>query len=367
MSSAKRTSEEEPKEERLVPVQKSGLEKALDFLKKNKIAIGIGGFMLLIFIGLQVVRKQLTTNTGDKTAFQAGKTPNLSKQNQDAQEAQERQTRLDAITQNLADAGTPTPLQAEGKQEKLTSFSSKDAYASNAPTVEEKAAAPLQQVEAPMKVARVYQAERRQTRKRERAEITTENQAGVTQNSTEQNGFNTVVVSKNSNQKVKTHGTGYIKAAVYGHQTIRSGGQVRLRLLEEMKVDETTIPANTICTGIAMLGSNRVSIALTSAQVRGQNISLKKIVFDRDLIPGIAFTNDNAVQQSMRQQRNSGIDQATNDVVSTLPQMGGLAGAAVVTGAGVARGVSNAIRYGGVQKQIGEIELEEGYRVFIRE
>jgi hypothetical protein len=158
----------------------------------------------------------------------------------------------------------------------------------------------------------------------------------------------------------------YYKAVVYGNQTVRSGSQVRIRLLESLIVDGQTIPPNSLCTRIAILGSNRVAIALTSVQVHGQQMSIKSIVFDKDLLPGTAFTNESEVKQSIRQQRNSGIDQANNDVINNIPQIGGTAGAALSTGVGVINGISKSIRYGG-EKYIGEITLEEGYRVFIQQ
>jgi hypothetical protein len=110
-----------------------------------------------------------------------------------------------------------------------------------------------------------------------------------------------------------------------------------------------------------------VAIALTSVQVHGQQISIKSMVYDKDLLPGIAFSNENAVRQGIRQQQNSGIDQASNHVINAIPPIGGVAGAAFSTGAGIVSGISNNIRYGGVQKHIGEITLEEGYKVFIQQ
>jgi Conjugative transposon, TraM len=92
----------------------------------------------------------------------------------------------------------------------------------------------------------------------------------------------------------------YYKAVVYGNQTVRSGSQVRIRLLESLIVDGQTIPPNSLCTRIAILGSNRVAIALTSVQVHGQQMSIKSIVFDKDLLPGIAFTNESEVKQSIQ-------------------------------------------------------------------
>jgi hypothetical protein len=188
----------------------------------------------------------------------------------------------------------------------------------------------------------------------------------------ENEGFNTVVVSskksvENTDNKEFAPPKRYYKAVIYGNQTVKSGSQVRIRLLESLIVDGQTIPPNSLCTGIAILGSNRVTIALTSVQVHGQQMSIKSIVFDKDLLPGIAFSNETEVQQSIRQQRNSGIDQASNDVINNIPQIGGTAGAALSTGVGVINGISKSIRYGGVQKHIGEITLEEGYKVFIQQ
>jgi hypothetical protein len=373
MSSANRLEEnQEAQKEVEIPHKPilSRFAKIKVFLKKNWAVLLILLLTISSFIVLQSVKNDLQSKTGEQAGFKSGETPDLAKENKAKEEAQTQIDRVGAAGQANNQINETKTMEADSNE--LVRFSMANAYKKTQVNVQKVAVTKQDTIKIvekndmravkPKNNTQVFTAKsKREKIKVAKNEIIPENE-----------GFNTVVVSskksvENSDNKEFAPPKRYYKAVIYGNQTVRSGSQVRIRLLESLIVDGQTIPPNSLCTGIAILGSNRVTIALTSVQVHGQQMSIKSIVFDKDLLPGIAFTNESEVKQSIRQQRNSGIDQASNDVINNIPQIGGTAGAALSTGVGVINGISKSIRYGGVQKNIGEITLEEGYRVFIQQ
>ncbi len=376
MSSANRLEEnQEPQKEAEILEKEvpSQFSKVKTFLKKNWLVVLILLLTISSYIGLQAVKNRLKPETGSQSDYKNPPSPDLAKENKLKEEAQKKTDRVGSADQANNQVNETKPIEKDTAQ--FVRFSMANAYKKTQSIEAKKAENP--------KPDTIKKAE-------EIAIITTQPKQNIqvfvvkskrekkiskivpNEISTEKDGFNTVVISlKNpaerlSNKEI-TLQKHYFKAAIYGNQTVRSGSQVRIRLLESLTIDGQTIPANSLCNGIAILGSNRVAIALTSVQVHGQQIGIKSIVFDKDLLPGIAFTNESEVQQNIRQQRNSGIDQASNNAVNGIPQIGGIAGAALSTGVGVVNGISKSIRYGGVQKHVGEIILEEGYKVFIQQ
>jgi hypothetical protein len=178
----------------------------------------------------------------------------------------------------------------------------------------------------------------------------------------ENNTFNTTslenaVTSPNSQRKKEL-----IKAAIYGTQIVRNSSTVRIRLLETMTIDDEIIPANTLCSGVAMMGGNRLIIMVTAFKIGADFIPAKMVVYDsNDMLPGIAYLSDNTKGQ-IRQQNNQALDNVDN----TIYNIGSSAGIVGQVGAGVVTGISRSLRYGGVQKKSGEIELNEGYKVFLK-
>ncbi len=372
MSSANKLEEnQEAQKEVEVPHQPvlSRFAKIKVFLKKNWAVLLILLLTISSFIVLQVIKNGLQAKTGTQTDFKGVDSPDLVEENKAKEEAQKKTDRVGAAEANNQTDNTK-PLGTDTAQ--FVRFSMANAYKKTQVNVQQVAVTKQDTIKTVEKkeVRAVKPKNNTQvfTAKSKREKIKGSNNAMLP----ETEGFNTVVISsrksaENAPNKEFTSPKRYYKAVIYGNQTVRSGSQVRIRLVESLTLEGQAIPKNSLCTGIAILGSNRVSIALTSVQVHGQSLSIKSIVFDKDLLPGIAFTNETEVQQSIRQQRNSGIDQASNDVINNIPQIGGTAGAALSTGVGVINGISRSIRYGGVQKNIGEITLEEGYRVFIQQ
>ncbi|GAB2613850.1 hypothetical protein GCM10027035_08010 [Emticicia sediminis] len=182
---------------------------------------------------------------------------------------------------------------------------------------------------------------------------------------TGENPFNTIVLENTTNKVRNTpiHKKELVKAAIYGTQVVRNNSSVRIRLLEPMIIDGIIIPANALCSGIAMMGGNRLIIMVTAIKSGTEFIPTKMVVYDsNDMLPGIAYLSDDTKGQ-IRQQNNQAIDNIDNAVYN----IGSATGVVGQVGAGVVSGISRSLRYGGVQRKAGEIELNEGYKVFLKQ
>jgi Conjugative transposon, TraM len=177
------------------------------------------------------------------------------------------------------------------------------------------------------------------------------------------NTFNTTSLENIAtipNQKSKKE---FIKAAIYGTQIVRNNSVVRIRLLEAMMMEDEIIPSNTLCNGVAMMGGNRLIIMLTAFKIGADYIPAKMVVYDsNDMLPGIAYLSDNTKGQ-IYQQNNQTID----NIDGAINSISSAAGVVGQIGAGVVTGISRSLRYGGVQKKAGEIELNEGYKIFLKQ
>jgi hypothetical protein len=376
MSSANRLEENQEPQKEVEILEKevpSQFSKVKTFLKKNWLVLLMLLLTISSYIGLQAVKNRLKPETGEQAKFNGGETPDLAKENKAKEEAQKKTDRVGSADQANNQVDQTKPIEKDTAQ--FVRFSMANAYKKTQSIDVKKAENPKPDTVKKVEEIAIIATKPKQNEKAFVVKSKREKKISkIVPNeiTSEKDGFNTVVISskkttESTYNKENTLQKHYFKAAIYGNQTVRSGSQVRIRLLESLAIDGQTIPANSLCSGIAILGSNRVGIALTSVQVHGQQIGIKSIVFDKDLLPGIAFSNESEVQQNIRQQRNSGIDQASNNVVNAIPTIGGMAGAALSTGAGVVNGISKSIRYGGVQKHVGEIILEEGYKIFIQQ
>jgi Conjugative transposon, TraM len=333
--------------------ESSFLSRMLNWLKRNWILVVTAVVLIVTYFGLQILKSSLQNTDGLTTHYHQPAVPDFTEENQSDETAQNKNDRVETINQKQTESD---------QNQEFTRYSSAQAYEQN-PSIEAKPTPKLKpeksiepNITQPLK--RTYPKPQKQAESSER-EVKME----------ESEGFNTVILSpqNTASSVAKTANPSYFKAAIHGKQTVRSGSQVRIRLLEAFNLDSQEIPANSICTGIALLSANRVAIALTSVQVHGQQIPFKKIVCDRDLLPGIAFAAEDEQQQQLRQQAQSSIDQTTNQISNNLPILNGTAGVVVATGTGIVNGISRAIRTGATQKKLGEIILEEGYKVFIKE
>ena len=86
-----------------------------------------------------------------------------------------------------------------------------------------------------------------------------------------------------------------IRASVYQTVTISNGKELQLRLLEPMRAGHILIPANSILTGSAKIGGERLHITITSIQYADNVIPVEMEVYDMDGMQGIFVPNSDEV------------------------------------------------------------------------
>lgn len=95
-------------------------------------------------------------------------------------------------------------------------------------------------------------------------------------------GFNTAV------------GSGYalgkntIRACIHGDQTVMDGQTVKLRLLEPLQAGNLVIPQNTLVSGTGKVQGERMDIAVSSIEYRGNLLPVELAVYDSDGQKGLS-------------------------------------------------------------------------------
>jgi len=87
--------------------------------------------------------------------------------------------------------------------------------------------------------------------------------------------------------------TGAIPAEIYETATVLTGNRVKIRLLEDTRLNGRMIPRNTFIYGICRSDNERLQIEVQQIQVGGQFIPVKITVCDLDGLPGL-YVPDNA-------------------------------------------------------------------------
>ena len=105
------------------------------------------------------------------------------------------------------------------------------------------------------------------------------------------------------------------RATVHGEQTVKSGGTLKMRLLEPIQTDNNVIlPANTFVYGTVAFSEERVQIKITSVRINNNIYEMKKDVYDRDGIKGI-YVPDNLKSDVKKTATGEAIDEADVDDV----------------------------------------------------
>ena len=73
-----------------------------------------------------------------------------------------------------------------------------------------------------------------------------------------------------------------VRACIARAQVIRAGSTVQLRLLEDVRIDETVIPRNTPLYGTASLGGDRLQIVVSSVEYGGRIFDVEAAAYDMD-------------------------------------------------------------------------------------
>lgn len=105
-------------------------------------------------------------------------------------------------------------------------------------------------------------------------------------------GKNNSLASKKTSDSAEPT-TGAIPAEIYETATVLTGNRVKIRLLEDTRLNGRPIPRNTFIYGICRSDNERLQIEVQQIQVSGQFIPVKITVCDLDGLPGL-YVPDNA-------------------------------------------------------------------------
>ena len=148
-------------------------------------------------------------------------------------------------------------------------------------------------------------------------------------------GLYTDDVKKQQARKLEAE-VGTIRGMVYGDQEIVSGGRVKIRLLEPIKVRGIEIPENSLIYGICSFGAERVQIKINSLMYDQHIFPVSLTVYDMDAITGIyvpAITGLTEARQAIGQSAQGlNVSSYGGGVASGLAQVGTQAGTAAVRG-----------------------------------
>lgn len=97
----------------------------------------------------------------------------------------------------------------------------------------------------------------------------------------------TAVGDTNQSQSSGPEENSMVKAAVLGTQEVKSGGYIKFRLLEQAVFNGVTYPRNTIFTGTASFGSDRLFARVDRIATKSGYMKLSLELHDQDLMQGI--------------------------------------------------------------------------------
>lgn len=118
-----------------------------------------------------------------------------------------------------------------------------------------------------------------------------------------------------------------INACVYQTIKLTDGKEIQLRILEPIRAGSIIIPANTVVTGNAKIGGERLLVTITSIQHQGNVIPVELMVYDLDGIAGFSAPNSDEINAAkeiaakMGTQMGSSItitDNASSQLISDM-------------------------------------------------
>ena len=149
-----------------------------------------------------------------------------------------------------------------------------------------------------------------------------------------------------------------ISACIYGNQTVTDGQKVRLRLLEQMRVGDIIIPANSVVTGSARITGERLDIGITSIEYAGSIYNVKLNVYDTDGQEGIFIPGSMELNAAKEVAANMGTSMGSSINISSD------AGAQLASdlGKGLIQGTS---QYIAKKMRTVKVHLKSNYRVML--
>lgn len=82
-----------------------------------------------------------------------------------------------------------------------------------------------------------------------------------------------------------------VRACIASEQVIRDGGTVRLRLMDAVRIEDVTIPRNTLVHATAAISGMRLQVVLSSVEFKGRIFPVAAVAYDMDGQPGLNVPN----------------------------------------------------------------------------
>lgn len=149
-----------------------------------------------------------------------------------------------------------------------------------------------------------------------------------------------------------------ISACVHNNQTVMEGQTVRFRLLEPMLVSGREIPRNALVVGTAKVQGERLAVAISSLEYRGNIIPVELSVYDTDGQAGIFIPGSMERSAAKEIAANMGTSVGSSVNISTD------AGAQLASelGKGLIQGTS---QYFSKKMRTVKVHLKAGYKVLL--
>lgn len=107
-----------------------------------------------------------------------------------------------------------------------------------------------------------------------------------------------------------------ISASVYQTIKLSDGKEMQLRLLEPIRAGNIIIPANTIVTGSAKIGGERLHVTITSIHYDGNVIPVELAVYDLDGISGFSAPNSDELNAAKEIAANMGTQMGSSITIT---------------------------------------------------
>lgn len=107
-----------------------------------------------------------------------------------------------------------------------------------------------------------------------------------------------------------------ISACVYQTIKLSDGKEMQLRLLEPMRAGNILIPANTIVTGSAKIGGERLHVTINSIHYGGNVIPVELVVYDLDGISGFSAPNSDELNAAKEIAANMGTQMGSSITIT---------------------------------------------------
>lgn len=205
----------------------------------------------------------------------------------------------------------------------------------------------------------------------QQANYNTSNQANYSNNPAPRSKFNitygndrnTGAVSQGPSNSINNNSKkrlAFVRAVIHGDQSIKSGTLAKIHLLEDVVVDNITIPKNAIIHGQATgSGTERITISINSITLNGEIVSVDWSVFDTDGNEGLHVPGYGKDKQDVRNQTvDDGANEVTNAASSVLAN-----NRAASSGVRLA---TNLFRNKSSKKRLPKVDLSSGYQILIR-